>query len=106
MYAAARYYSDYIEGDRNFVLKEVLKKIAAKEIATGKPVIFKDEKLTCENGQYVIEAPEDYRMGIRVHLQDGNSILTEINGTHRSVSNYYLGKYFEGSEAIKVEFLS
>lgn len=74
-------------------------------ISIGPPAIFADEKLVSIDGRYHIETPETYRMGIKVHLEDGNHILTEINGTHRSISAYYLGKSFEGSTAKKVEFL-
>lgn len=34
------------------------------------------------------------RRSIRVHFADGNSLVTEINGTEASIRDYYLGQSF------------
>lgn len=56
------------------------------------------------------------RHTIRVTFADGNTLISEINGTKEEVRDYYLGKKFQFGdteerpydhlvEAVKVEFL-
>lgn len=108
--SAIAYYESTGYFDLSFSHKEkrrlTLAKIENKEIAIGKPAVFADERLYIVAGRYGIEIPETYRMGVKVHLSNGDYILTEINGTQRSVSKYYLGNTFDGAIAEKVEFLS
>jgi len=48
---------------------------------------------------------------IRVYYDDGQTSITYINGSRRSINEYYLGTYFEYDEekpthkAVRVEFL-
>lgn len=49
---------------------------------------------------------------IRVTFDSGDTLETEINGTHESIEKYYIGNYFNvGSvndkiaKAVKVQFL-
>ncbi len=59
-------------------------------------------------------ATKSARYTVKVHFDNGDSLVTDINGTPRSITNYYLGRDFNlgdgaGGDLIatarKVDFL-
>lgn len=49
---------------------------------------------------------------VKVIFQDGNSLVTKVNGTEQEIKEYYIGNYFnmgtvygDMQKAISVEFL-
>ncbi len=70
-------------------------------------VVFGDTMIGIDSTELEV-APE--RWFVKVHMDDGDIISTDINGTEREINEYYLGNDFEKSDetmhkAIHVQFV-
>ena len=66
-----------------------------------------------DNKKFYVCKPKPTRYDVKVTFEDGNHILTGINGTKESIKEYYaIGKYFnlgrvgdDMQKVVEVEFL-
>jgi hypothetical protein len=76
---------------------------------------FISESLRKEVKKYIVENDDDQatRRSVKVHFEDGNSLVSAINGTKQEIIDYYVNNYFDMgtgekekmAKAIKVDFL-